>query len=86
MQSEVASFAKWVLDIGDGVFPAIGRIGETDPTWITIPDEHLVHTDDADKIGAIFGVVYPDFLERYSDPDYLKERAILTPMNETAHQ
>ena len=43
VQAEAASFAKWVLDIGDGVFPAIAWTGEIDPTWITIPDEQLVH-------------------------------------------
>ena len=83
VQAEATTFAKWVLDIGDGVFPAVARAGDSDPTWITIPSEHLVHTDDENKIDAIFGAVYPDFSERYSDPDYLRERAILTSMNET---
>ncbi|KAM0919994.1 hypothetical protein ACQ4PT_007868 [Festuca glaucescens] len=78
-----AAFAQWVLSIGDGTLPAVARQGESDPTWITIPDEHLVHTD-GDKIGAIVEAVYVDFLKRYSDPNYLRERAILTPTNEVA--
>jgi hypothetical protein len=72
-----------VLDIGNGSVPAIARQGETEPTWITIPDEHLVHTN-VDKIPAIVDSVYIDFLNRFSDPNYLKERAILTPTNEIA--
>ncbi|KAM0832054.1 hypothetical protein ACQ4PT_065142 [Festuca glaucescens] len=78
-----AAFAQWVLSIGDGTLPAVARQGESDPTWITIPNEHLVHTD-GDKIGAIVDAVYVDFLKRYSDPNYLRERAILTPTNEVA--
>ncbi|KAM0867355.1 hypothetical protein ACQ4PT_042053 [Festuca glaucescens] len=83
VQDEAANFAAWVLSIGDGKVPAVARQGESEPTWITIPSEHLVHTD-GDKITAIVDYVYVDFLRRYSDPNYLKERAILTPTNEIA--
>ncbi|KAM0930661.1 hypothetical protein ACQ4PT_000849 [Festuca glaucescens] len=84
VQVATTSFAQWVLSIGDGTLPAVAWRGESDPTWITIPDEHLVHTD-GDKIGAIVEAVYVDFLKRYSDPNYLRERAILTPTNEGNH-
>jgi hypothetical protein len=83
VQDEAANFAAWVLSIGDGKVPAVARQGESEPTWITIPSEHLVHTD-CDKVTAIVDSVYVDFLRRYSDPNYLKERAILTPTNEIA--
>ncbi|KAM0885149.1 hypothetical protein ACQ4PT_030511 [Festuca glaucescens] len=83
VQAEEAAFAECVLNIGDGTIPAIARQGESSPTWITIPDEYLVHTE-GDKIAAIVESVYIDFLTRYSDPNYLKERAILTPTNDIA--
>ncbi|KAM0879747.1 hypothetical protein ACQ4PT_034029 [Festuca glaucescens] len=83
VQAEAAAFAEWVLRIGDGTIPAVARQGESDPTWITIPGEHLVHTE-GDKITAVVESVYVDFFTRYSDPNYLKERAILTPTNEIA--
>ncbi|KAM0851549.1 hypothetical protein ACQ4PT_052350 [Festuca glaucescens] len=83
VQAEATAFAKWVLSVGDGTVPAVSRQGESDPTWITIPDEHLLHTD-GDKIAAIVDSVYVGFLSRYSDPAYLTERAILTPTNELA--
>ncbi|KAM0879429.1 hypothetical protein ACQ4PT_034241 [Festuca glaucescens] len=83
VQAEAAAFAGWVLSIGDGTIPAVARQGESGPTWITIPDEHLVHTE-GDKITAIVESVYVDFFTRYSDPNYLKERAILTPTNDIA--
>ncbi|KAM0861062.1 hypothetical protein ACQ4PT_046137 [Festuca glaucescens] len=83
VQAEAAAFAEWVLSIGDGTIPAVARQGESGPTWITIPDEHLVHTE-GDKITAIVESVYVDFFTRYFDPNYLKERAILTPTNDIA--
>ncbi|KAM0902532.1 hypothetical protein ACQ4PT_019216 [Festuca glaucescens] len=83
VQDEAANFAAWVLSIGDRKVPAVARQGESEPTWITIPSKHLVHTD-GDKITVIVDSVYVDFLRRYSDPNYLKERAILTPTNEIA--
>jgi hypothetical protein len=85
VQSEATAFAKWVLEIGDGTVPAVAREGESEPSWISIPPEHLVHTDGA-KIPAIVDSVYIDFLEKYSDRNYLKERAILTPTNEVAEE
>jgi hypothetical protein len=71
VQSEAATFAKWVLEIGDGTVPAVTREGESEPSWISIPPEHLVHTDGA-KIPAIVDSIYVDFLEKYSDHNYLK--------------
>ena len=65
--------------------PAVAHEGESDPSWITIPDELLIHTD-GDKIDAIVQVVYKDVPTRYSDVDYLKERAILTPTNQVAEK
>ena len=83
LQSEVAAFAEWVLSLGDGTTPAMAREGESDPSWITIHDELLIHTD-GDKIDAIVQVVCKDVHTRYSEVDYLKERAILTPTNQVA--
>lgn len=83
VQEEAEDFAQWILDIGDGTVPAVSRQGESDPTWITIPEENLVHID-GEKIPTIVGAVYTNFSRKFSDPTYLKERAILTPTNEIA--
>jgi len=85
VQDEVAAFAQWVLDIGDGAVPAVSRQGESEPTWVNIPRENLVCID-GEKVSVIVSVVYVDFLEKYSDLTYLKERAILTPTNEIAEE
>ncbi|KAG5589762.1 hypothetical protein H5410_040276 [Solanum commersonii] len=39
-----------------------------------------------DPIGSIVNVVYPSLLQKYNDPAYLKEKAILTPKNELVHE
>ncbi|XP_020150591.1 uncharacterized protein [Aegilops tauschii subsp. strangulata] len=85
LQSKVAAFANWVLSLGDGTTPAVAREGESEPSWITIPDELLRHSD-GDKIDAIVQSVYKDIPTTYSDVDYLKERAILTPTNKVAEK
>ncbi|KAM3257173.1 hypothetical protein ACQJBY_049478 [Aegilops geniculata] len=85
MQAEVAAFAQWILSIGDGTAHAVTREGESSPSWITIPDELLIHAVD-NIIDAIVQAVYVDLLARYSNPAYVRERAILTPTNETAEK
>ncbi|XP_071713957.1 uncharacterized protein [Rutidosis leptorrhynchoides] len=78
-------FNKWVLDIGDGKVPAVCKDGEEEPTWIEIPDEFIVKSDKP-PIDAIADTIFPDFLERHKNEDYLSERAILTPRNDDADQ
>lgn len=85
LQQSVAVFSKWVLDLGDGKLPATKREGETEATWIEIPDDLLIHTDD-DNISAIVSATYTDFLMNYKSSGYLRERAILTPTNEVAEK
>jgi hypothetical protein len=76
-------FSKWVLDIGDGALPAVTRGDESEPTWITISEDLLIHTD-GDAVASLISEVYPNLLERYMDPTYLATRAIVCPNNLTA--
>ncbi|XP_071694291.1 uncharacterized protein [Rutidosis leptorrhynchoides] len=78
-------FNKWVLDIGDGKVQAVCKDREEEPTWIEIPDEFIVKSDKP-PIDAIIDTIFPDFLERHKNEDYLSERAILTPRNDDADQ
>ena len=48
---------------------------------VQIPKEILIQTT-GNKIEALVDYVYPDFHNRFSEPDYLKERAILATTNE----
>ncbi|XP_015621013.1 uncharacterized protein [Oryza sativa Japonica Group] len=79
-RGELAEFAKWVLDIGEGRAPMNKRQGEVERTWIEIPKELLL-TPCGDKITAIIDAVYPDFELNYDCIPYLSQRAIVCPVN-----
>jgi hypothetical protein len=85
VQKDIAIFSKWVLDLGDGKLPMTRREGEAEPTWIQIPEDLLVRTDD-NKIAAIVSATYVDFQTNYENMAYLRERAILAPINDFAFE
>jgi ATP-dependent DNA helicase PIF1 len=72
-----------MLDIGEGNIEATTKEGESEPSWIKIPDELLLKPD-GDKISCMVNVVYPYLRNKYMDFEYLRERAILTPTNDTS--
>ena len=78
---ELEMFSKWILDIGEGKVPAFSKQGESEATWIKIPEDLILRTD-GDKIACIVNSVYNDLTEKYMDASYLRERAILTPTND----
>ena len=65
-------FSDWLLYIGDD------KLGELNDGYgkITIPDEFLIK-DFNDPIQAIVETTYPNFLQNYSNRDFLQKRAIL---------
>ena len=67
-------FANWILKVGDGKL-AEPNDGEAK---IEIPHEHLI-TEFDNPLEAIVKCTYPSLLEKFKDPEYLKERAILAP-------
>jgi hypothetical protein len=80
-QRQVAEFSKWVLAIGEGRVPSIAKEGESEPSWIKIPADLLLVSNN-DKLPCIVNAIYPDLRARYHDAAYLSDRAILTPTNE----
>ncbi|KAM0840854.1 hypothetical protein ACQ4PT_059380 [Festuca glaucescens] len=83
LKESIQVFSKWVLDLGDGKLPTTRREGESESTWIQIPEDLLIRTDD-NKIAAIVSSTYVDFLANYHRMEYLRERAILAPTNDFA--
>ncbi|KAL6512384.1 hypothetical protein OROHE_019996 [Orobanche hederae] len=61
---ELKEFSKWILKVGDGD--------------VEIPEEFLI-THTGDPIEAIVHNTYPSLTDKYSDPQYLQDRAILAP-------
>ena len=79
-KSCMAQFAQWVLDVGDGKVHSERKDGETEDTWITIPDD-IVHFPEGDKPSAIIDAVYGDFDKSFSSVPYLAQRCIVCPVN-----
>ncbi|CAN1141624.1 hypothetical protein LINPERPRIM_LOCUS25602 [Linum perenne] len=75
--SEIDSFSKWIVDIGDGVTSSVH--GELD---VSIPHDILVEQI-VDPIVDIVEATYISRREKYADPAYFVARAILAPLHET---
>jgi hypothetical protein len=73
-------FAKWVLNVGDGNFPAIAEEEDVDPNWIKIPSHMRLPTKDCSLRGLI-QTIYPDHRCHYGDAMYFMQRNILAPKN-----
>jgi ATP-dependent DNA helicase PIF1 len=80
---ELVRFSQWMLDIGEGNVESRAKEGESEASWIEIPDEFLLKPT-GDKVLCIISTVYPELTSKYMDLEYLKERAILTPTNDVA--
>uniref|UniRef100_A0A803QEU3 ATP-dependent DNA helicase n=1 Tax=Cannabis sativa TaxID=3483 RepID=A0A803QEU3_CANSA len=78
--AKIASFDKWMLQIGDG-----SLYDDKEKELIKIPTDISIKPSQ-DPVKAIVEAIYPSLLHRYNDPSYLKERAILTPKNEMVHE
>ncbi|CAI0453984.1 unnamed protein product [Linum tenue] len=75
-------FASWVLAIGDGRIKRTTFTSSVYTDWIKIPDKFIIpHI--GNKIQAITDTVYNDFGSYYDNPNYIKNRAIVTPTNRT---
>lgn len=78
---QIAQFSRWILDVGDGNIACTARDGESEPSWITIPEDLLLRTS-GDKLQCLVDTVYPGLQSNYLSETYLTERAILCPTNE----
>ncbi|XP_074356468.1 uncharacterized protein LOC141696187 [Apium graveolens] len=74
-------FRDWVLSLGDGLEQTIIIGDDPEPSWITLPEEVLVNYL-GDAIEAIVNEIYKDLLHRHEDVEYLRNRAVLRPLNE----
>ncbi|KAK9733000.1 hypothetical protein RND81_04G037300 [Saponaria officinalis] len=78
-------FNEWLLAMGDGRLDTKAETQENEPTWIKIPDEYVYGTGKID-IQNVVDEIYPDFLTKSKDDKYLRDRAILSPLNEDAER
>ncbi|XP_056695345.1 uncharacterized protein [Spinacia oleracea] len=76
-------FNEWLLEMGDGRLEVRSEDHEAEGTWIEIPDEYIGDVDISDLHGIV-DTIYPNFEQKRCQEQYLRERAILTPLNDTA--
>ncbi|XP_074377011.1 uncharacterized protein LOC141718526 [Apium graveolens] len=76
----IDEFNTWVLRVGDGKEVHECEDDDEQCNAIRIPDEYVLHTD-GDKIEAIIDATYPNLMTNFLNPQYLKDRAILSPTN-----
>ncbi|KAH9691884.1 ATP-dependent DNA helicase [Citrus sinensis] len=78
--AKIASFDKWLLQIGDGLL-----YDDIDRDLVKLPSD-ICKKPSENLMKSIVDNIYPSIQHNYSDPAYLKERAILTPKNEMVHE
>ncbi|XP_048434039.1 ATP-dependent DNA helicase pif1 isoform X1 [Pyrus x bretschneideri] len=84
-KQNISDFADWILQIGDGKISDItdeNNLNDKDTSLIKIPTNLIVHSS-GNPISSIFLVTYPNFETSFTNFDYLRERAIITPRNTT---
>ncbi|KAL5148919.1 ATP-dependent DNA helicase PIF1 [Glycine soja] len=80
-EQETATFAKWILDIGNEI------IGHENDGYATIEiPAHLLIIECDDLISAIVKSTFPDLHQHHNNPQFFKSRAILASTNETVEQ
>ncbi|XP_062108685.1 uncharacterized protein LOC133819436 [Humulus lupulus] len=78
--TKIAYFDKWMLQIRDG-----SLYDDIDRQLIKLPSNIAINPSQ-DPMKSIVKVLYPSLLQKYNDPAYLIERAILTPKNEMVYE
>ncbi|KAM2134401.1 hypothetical protein ACFX1R_004418 [Malus domestica] len=81
-KQELADFANWILQIGNGNVANSILSTDEESSWVEISKDFLINFDD-DPIENMVLAVYTDFETNFHDVSYLKERAIVTPRNNT---
>ncbi|KAK1359990.1 hypothetical protein POM88_044464 [Heracleum sosnowskyi] len=80
LNNAIDIFSKWVLDIGDGRNSFVSEDDPNKDPEILIPDQFLIpHINN--PLTNIVDVVYPGIEVNYKEHQYLRDRAILAPIN-----
>ena len=69
------AYARWLLTIGDGTAPTTSN--EIYYDLITVPEGICLQGSTQDLLNWVF----PNITKHYDDPNWMCERAILTPKN-----
>ncbi|XP_017233206.1 uncharacterized protein LOC108207255 [Daucus carota subsp. sativus] len=76
----IRDFSEWQLKVGDGKVDPISRKDHISEVLFRLPTQHVLNSVDT-PIQDLIDVVYEDFSNNISNPQYFSSRAILTPTN-----
>ncbi|XP_017217100.2 uncharacterized protein LOC108194658 [Daucus carota subsp. sativus] len=82
-REEMKEFAEWVLSVGDGCYVSPGDTLDPKNEYEVVLLADLCDVNGSNSLDKMFSAIYPEFASKFKDPTYIRERAILTPMNET---
>ena len=78
--SSIKDFSEWILKVGNG------ELGEGDGDYnISIPSDLIIQPSE-NPMQDIIDNTYPGLENKYTDPSYLQDRAILAPTNEVVEE
>ncbi|XP_075663183.1 uncharacterized protein LOC142632710 [Castanea sativa] len=78
--SSIKDFSEWIFKIGNG------ELGEGDrDNNISIPSDLIIQRSE-NPMQDIIDNTYPGLENKYTDPSYVQDRAILTPTNEVVEE
>ncbi|CAL5373733.1 unnamed protein product [Camellia sinensis] len=77
---ELRDFAEWIKLVGEGKIMGSSFSEGYEPNWIQIPEKFVIKNGERD-LHQLIDATYPDFINKYQDMSYLKERGILAPKN-----
>jgi ATP-dependent DNA helicase PIF1 len=80
MRSSIATFARWVLGVGEGTVNCPFTLGDTHRVGIQVPERYLINGKGS-KMIAIMEAIYDDFDNQYSSMPYLAARSVVCPTN-----
>lgn len=78
---EAIYFSRQVLSVGDRECDSFSTEADQDANQVKISSDLLIDTDNDDVLPLI-DFVYDNITENHMDPSYLRDRAILTPLND----
>ncbi|XP_013594329.1 PREDICTED: uncharacterized protein LOC106302348 [Brassica oleracea var. oleracea] len=87
LRQEDKDFAKWILEVGDGEADTLAsyKSKHEEGNQIYVDKGFLIPSSNAPH-EALADAAYPNFLQNYRSNEYIKERAVLTPTNNTVHE
>lgn len=74
-------YMEWIIKVGDGTAESVSMDDSGEANLIEIPKELLLDPGDDGK-KTIIDKIYSELEARHMEPNYFRDRAILTPINE----